>query len=73
MITHGTPSAYQRWGCRCVVCRSGHAERAADRRRRYAMEGVPDFAPHGTYSTYINYSCRCPECVAARRAYQRRE
>jgi hypothetical protein len=33
---HGTPSKYNYWGCRCVVCRAAHAKRM--REFRYPEE-----------------------------------
>lgn len=58
----GSPGAYRR-GCRCQVCRAGHAARTraakASRRERLAT-GTATFK-HGS-SAYRNWGCRCETC-----------
>ena len=79
LVPHGTYTAYNRWGCRCVACRAENASKAQMYRERRAQEegrrirdkvkGIP---PHGTRSRYTSqkHGCRCEACAAANRQYQ---
>jgi hypothetical protein len=65
---HGGTRKYRR-GCRCGICRKGHAERqAAGKTRRNARlaAGEAGFV-HGA-SAYGNWGCRCPVCSSEHRA-----
>lgn len=68
-VEHGTRSAYNNTGCRCLACREANSayhrryrERLNERRRRH-----PRLVPHGTASAYFNHGCRCDRCVDAGR------
>ena len=56
-MKHGN-SLYNNYGCRCAVCRAGHAAYAARIRDRKRGTEPPQ---HG-YSAYVNYGCRCEVC-----------
>lgn len=69
-VEHGTPNAYNNYGCRCEVCKSAYRlyqiEQVAGRRAK----GLPTVdSRHGTYNGYLNYHCRCERCVEANRVY----
>lgn len=59
-------------GCRCDVCKAGHARRAAEQReerRRRVLE--PEDPRHGTPNFYSNFGCHCDRCRSAWTAYCR--
>lgn len=65
-IVHGLPSRYNK-GCRCDVCRKGHAERM-ERLRMNRLDRIAEgdpTVPHGTASCYTNWGCRCEPCREA--------
>lgn len=71
-------STYSNHGCRCTICRKGHAAEVARMRAnrkakaiRVARSVEDAVLPHGNYSTYSNWGCRCDECRAASAAYSR--
>jgi hypothetical protein len=59
-MKHGRNS-YNYHGCRCDVCRAGHAAY----HRAYRKRGVPEDSVHGSNSTYANHRCRCEPCRKA--------
>lgn len=61
-IEHGTVSAYQYYGCRCVPCTTAATDRGASR-RDYLREH-PELVTHGTFTGYYTIGCRCEECSA---------
>lgn len=79
IVPHGTYTAYNRWGCRCIACRAENTRKAQEYRERKAQEegrtlrpkvkGIP---PHGTRSRYTSkkHRCRCGQCCNANRKYQ---
>jgi hypothetical protein len=65
--THGKPSTYDTYGCRCNECTEAHRRRVSEGResRTERLKGNPALAKHGKRSTYINWGCRCPSCTEA--------
>jgi hypothetical protein len=65
---HGTTNSYQRWKCRCEMCREAYAK-AGKRRRleRYAEYKASNYAgvTHGTLFGYNQAGCRCEPCRKA--------
>lgn len=65
--THGLPSTYRDYGCRCGECRRANTDRHRADRKRMAerLAADPTLAPHGKYTTYRNWGCRCAPCSQA--------
>lgn len=70
-LEHGSFSAYQRYGCRCLPCQEHRRAYARAAARIREKRRVPDDAVHGKVSTYTYYNCRCEDCKEARRSYDR--
>lgn len=56
--THGIPSTYKNYRCRCEPCTNANAEDCR-RRRRMRQKLTPPPDAHGKHSTYKNWMCRC--------------
>jgi hypothetical protein len=69
---HGKYSTYNKWKCRCDLCRAANVASTLRLRARRAGQTPPEDA-HGKYSTYTNWSCRCELCRAANLAQQRKQ
>lgn len=73
--THGIPSTYKNYACRCDPCTKANADDMR-RRRRMRQKLTPPADAHGKHSTYRNWMCRCEPCTAAHsanlRAYKQR-
>lgn len=63
-VAAGTPSGYNRRGCRCPECREAHRiyNRGLRDKARRRAEINPEMVPHGTKSGYVYWGCRCPRC-----------
>ena len=64
--THGLPSSYIKYGCRCADCTKANRDRVrGQRERRFAAPKNPDDPRHGKPTFYSNYGCRCEACIDA--------
>ncbi|MCR2800216.1 transposase [Microbacterium sp. zg-Y818] len=66
--THGKPSGYTFWNCRCKRCK--RAYRASNAVRTRATPPAPDLVAmpaedHGTTRGYNRWRCKCGPCKAA--------
>lgn len=64
--THGLPSSYIAYGCRCEACTKAnleHVKRGIKARTQKAKD--PNDPRHGTASFYVNHGCRCQPCRKA--------
>lgn len=68
-ISHGSFSAWQRYGCKCETCRD-HWRSTQKRYRAQRRDFLFSEVPHGLKG-YNYYGCRCDTCCGARRAYDR--
>ena len=64
MGTHGLPSTYSRYGCRCEACTAANTRRVnrARRERRERLSSAE--IVHGA-AAYTNWGCRCEVCTTA--------
>lgn len=61
---HGA-SMYGNHGCRCDICKAGHAEKMAEAKAR-RFQAPREEVPHGP-SGYKNWGCHCGICVQGHR------
>lgn len=59
--THGTPSMYNYFKCRCDVCVKANGVRCGKQKEERITNRV-ERTPHGTMSGYWNWNCRCEPC-----------
>jgi len=65
---HGTTNSYQRWKCRCEMCKKVYSESTKRRRlERFAEYKENNYAgvTHGTVFGYNQAGCRCEPCTKA--------
>jgi hypothetical protein len=61
-ITHGTPYAYDKCGCRCSDCVVAYRAYRRDKREQRATRATE--IPHG-HIGYVGWLCRCEVCRKA--------
>lgn len=59
--THGRPSTYGNYRCRCETCNRGKKAHRGDYLRELRSGEVPKEV-HGTQMGYGEYACRCAKC-----------
>jgi hypothetical protein len=70
-LDHGSHDTYRNYGCKCPLCRAGHAAAVAKWTRR--KKELPPHIHPDSYEAYKYYNSRTPGARAANAARRRQQ